>query len=571
MDHVELSDILIDDDVEEVSEGVDSQQGKGEPENVPAVPWILASGEQARAALATLVALLLVVLVLTIVLATSTASLDQCRDQIDVLSAVRPVPNVTPTPTAPLAPGTTSNVLPSTGAPAAPTAAPGPPATVGSIILLVSDGMGPATTGAIRVMEAVQQEREARGDGSPNWSSITAAVRNGSRIASLPLDELLVGSIRTYSSNSWVTDSAAGATSYACALKTYNGAIAVDPSARPCRTVLEALKEDRGFATGVVATSRLTHATPAAFAAHVRNRGDESSIAMGMTRPGLLDVALGGGASYLPPSLVASRRPNATFITTSTQLADATSTPLFGLFANGHLDYELDRDSAAQPSLTDMTAKALSLLQAKVDHGDVPGFFLLVEGSRIDHAGHRNDAAAHVAEAREYSRTVGAVLDHARAHPGTLVVGVSDHETGGMSLGRDGVYEWNPEILLQVHASADVAASKVRSAFRPTENATDADENAAFRAALAPYLSFSLSEQETTSLRSSVTSGQGGNAILNLVNTRARIGWTSGGHTGVDVPLHAFGGGDTFRGNLEDIEVGRRIAQLAGITLPQLL
>uniref|UniRef100_A0A7S1VQC7 Alkaline phosphatase n=1 Tax=Sexangularia sp. CB-2014 TaxID=1486929 RepID=A0A7S1VQC7_9EUKA len=430
--------------------------------------------------------------------------------------------------------------------------------------------MGVATTGMVRTMLAMQAEREARGMEPPDWSAVAAVVRNGSRVASLPLDNLLVGTSRTYSANSWVTDSAAAATAYSCAIKTHNARVAVDGDGRSCRTVLEALKEDRGFATGLVATSRLTHATPAAFAAHVANRGDEAAIATDMTRPGLLDVAFGGGLGYLTPSLIADRRPDAAFVTTPAQLAATTTTPVFGLFGSGHLDYELDRTEDAQPSLTTMATKAMSLLQARVDDGSVPGFFLLVEGSRIDHAGHRNDAAAHVGEAIEYSRTVAAVVAHAEAHPGTLVVAVSDHETGGMTLGRDGTYAWYPEVLLQVHASADVTGARLGSTFTPTDNATDAEENDALRAAIAPYLSFSLSESEASSLRASLAAGQGGTAVRNLVNARARIGWTSGGHTGVDVPVHAFGGGDTFRGSMEDIEIGRRMAQLVGVSLPQI-
>ena len=100
----------------------------------------------------------------------------------------------------------------------------------------------------------------------------------------LPLDTILgtryflinslVGSSRTMSSSSFITDSAAGATAFSCALKTYNGAIGVDPRGAPCGTVLEAAKE-AGYLTGLVATSRITHATPASFAAHVSTRDME--------------------------------------------------------------------------------------------------------------------------------------------------------------------------------------------------------------------------------------------------------------------------------------------------------
>ncbi|KAJ1673921.1 vacuolar alkaline phosphatase, partial [Spiromyces aspiralis] len=127
-----------------------------------------------------------------------------------------------------------------------------------NLILMISDGFGPAS-------ETMARNYYQHIHGKPvDWQS--------------PLDKILVGSSRTRSSDSFVTDSAAGATAFSCALKTYNGAIGVTDERRPCGTVLEAAKQ-RGMMTGLVVTSRITHATPASFSAHVVDRGMEDLIA----------------------------------------------------------------------------------------------------------------------------------------------------------------------------------------------------------------------------------------------------------------------------------------------------
>lgn len=135
-----------------------------------------------------------------------------------------------------------------------PSAGSAPSITKRNVILMISDGFGPASETLAR--DYVQ------------------ALGNGGPETMLALDSILVGSSRTQSSSSYVTDSAAGATAFSCAMKSYNGAIAVDPRQNPCGTVLESAKA-LGYKTGLVATSRITHATPASFAAHVPFRDME--------------------------------------------------------------------------------------------------------------------------------------------------------------------------------------------------------------------------------------------------------------------------------------------------------
>lgn len=152
-----------------------------------------------------------------------------------------------------------------------------------NLILMIADGCGPASITMARDYARAVLGREE-----------------------LTLDAIQTGAVRTASASSRVTDSAAGATAYACGVKTYNGAIAVDTAGRPLATLLEAAKA-RGMATGLVATSRISHATPAAFAAHVPQRAMESEIAAQMLAQ-RVDVLLGGGWSYFLPTAEGGRR-----------------------------------------------------------------------------------------------------------------------------------------------------------------------------------------------------------------------------------------------------------------------
>jgi alkaline phosphatase len=250
-----------------------------------------------------------------------------------------------------------------------------------NIIFMVSDGMGPTS---------VTMARECR-----------RGVAWGGDV--LPFEKLLVGTSRTYSASSLVTDSAAGATAYSCAKKTYNGAIGVDPSRVPCGTLLEAAKAQRDMLTGLVVTSTVSHATPGSFAAHAVHRDMQDFIAEQEIDLGV-DVIFGGGKKYFTQradgrDLVRKAKDKGyTFVDSASAfrgISSATneSLPVLGLFSLSHMDFEIDRDPLDQPSLAEMTQKALDLLSASAeeDINSERGFFLLIEGSRIDMAAHIND------------------------------------------------------------------------------------------------------------------------------------------------------------------------------------
>ncbi|NIN13434.1 MAG: alkaline phosphatase [Gemmatimonadales bacterium] len=247
----------------------------------------------------------------------------------------------------------------------------------------------------------------------------------------------VVGLVDVRSSSGRVPDSAASATSYATGVETYNGAVGVGRDSTAVDTVLEVAAE-RDMATGLVATSRITHATPASFAAHVPNRQLEWEIARQMANHDVT-VMLGGGRAAFdgqirPDSvdLLVSIKERYTYVETPEELQALNMRnvkALFGLFAPSHLPAA----PARVPTLPQMTEAALAVLDEDPD-----GFFLMVEASQPDWRGHGNEPLpAITAEMLDFDRAIGEAVEYQRDHPETLIVVVGDHETGGLALQYD--------------------------------------------------------------------------------------------------------------------------------------
>jgi alkaline phosphatase len=412
-----------------------------------------------------------------------------------------------------------------------------------NVILMIADGCGPATVTLGRMVA-----------GRP-----------------LALDGILVGSVATGSASSRVTDSAASGTAMASGVKTKNGMIGVDTTGRAVPTVMERAHQ-RGMATGLVVKSTMTDATPAVFAAHVQRRASQDSIAVQEIEH-RVDVLLGGGRDwFLPISrggarkdstdvIATAKRDGYAFVATRAELAAARRAPLLGLFAHDDMSYAIDRDTTgSEPGLLEMARKALALLS-----GRKPGFFLMVEGSLVDHAGHANDPATHVRELLEYDEAVRAMLDFARRDGHTLVVSTADHETGGLSLGLrindKSYYEVDAEGLRGVKASASRMADSIATSDRSVRRVGDILTRFGFE----PTLDEVVKDLQPNALGPNDAVAH---AIAEIESRRARVGWSSGGHTAVDVGLYAFGpGSERFRGFHDNTEVAHLLAEAMGVSL----
>jgi alkaline phosphatase len=243
------------------------------------------------------------------------------------------------------------------------------------------------------------------------------------------------GFVKNASSNNRVTDSAAAAAAYATGSKTDNSKLSVSPTGDTLETILEKAERE-GLATGLVATTHLTHATPAAFYSHSADRGNYRAIALELVPSGV-DVAIGGGGRYLTDrpdgrNLVSELEALGYVMTDSLAgLDNVKGGSAMAIYPGTGLP--LIKDGRDPGFLSRATVKALEILTANTPHGE-GGFFLMVEGSYIDSAGHGNNPEELIGEMDDFDRAVGVAFDYADAHPGTLVIVLADHETGGLSL-----------------------------------------------------------------------------------------------------------------------------------------
>jgi alkaline phosphatase len=246
----------------------------------------------------------------------------------------------------------------------------------------------------------------------------------------------VVGLHKSTASNNLVTDSAAGATAFACGKKTYNGAIGVGPDKQPIKTILE-YAEEKGLATGLVATSTITHATPASFIAHVEQRKMMEAIAADFMKTEV-DLFIGGGKKYFDNrddnrNLSNELREKGYFISdfvtddlTTLELPKDKNVGYFNANDNPLPAYQ------GRDYIGIATEKAINYLDQKNDNG----FFLMVEGSQIDWGGHANNSDYIISEVIDFDKAVKAALDFAEKDGNTLVVITADHETGGYAINK---------------------------------------------------------------------------------------------------------------------------------------
>ncbi|MEP2058981.1 MAG: alkaline phosphatase [Maribacter litoralis] len=247
-----------------------------------------------------------------------------------------------------------------------------------------------------------------------------------------------IGFHKSCSTSHWITDSAAGATAFSIGEKTYKRAIGVSADTVPKETILEKL-QNKGYKTGLISLTSITHATPASFYAHVKDRDMHEEIAEQLVVSNV-DFFAGGGKKYF------------------NQRKDAKN--LFKELANRQ--YNVDTLALSKPNASTKNAFILTEegLPSKIDgRGDFlkeatenalhyfdqanQPFFMMIEGSYIDWGGHAENAEMVISEVSDFDRTLGAVLDFVESHPNTLLVVTADHETGGVSVGK--FYETDKE------------------------------------------------------------------------------------------------------------------------------
>ncbi|BFT29643.1 alkaline phosphatase [Alteromonas sp. D210916BOD_24] len=399
-----------------------------------------------------------------------------------------------------------------------------------NIIMVVADGMGPAYTTAYR-----------------NYVDDVSTPY----IENVVFDDILVGNASTYPAqvSGYVTDSAAAATALATGVKSYNGAIGVDVDKKPLQSVIYFAKS-KGMRTGLAVTSQIVHATPASYIAHNESRKNYNEIAedffdVRVNGALVADVMLGGGTSYFERE---DRDILAQFIDAGYEYADSynrlASLPagsnVLGLFAPVALPAVLD--DTRKNRLQYMTKHAIKHLE------NDNGFFLLVEASQVDWAGHANDIASAMAEMHDLALTIEYLKDYVASHPDTLVVLTADHSTGGLTIGAHGDYRWSPEYLKNLKASVATIAQAMSTQDSPSDY-------------VASQLGLALTDEELATLDSVADQDIEirFNAIKGFLDSKTNTGWTTTGHTGVDVEVFAFGAGYTrFMGQIDNTDIAKQ-------------
>ncbi|WP_058302391.1 alkaline phosphatase [Gorillibacterium timonense] len=422
-----------------------------------------------------------------------------------------------------------------------------------NLIVLIGDGMGPAQISAARYYEQYKKN-----------------------VTHLNLDPYYVGQATTFADrgedggtvvSGVVTDSASAGTAFATGHKTYNAGISVsnEDVAKPFASVIEAA-EASGKATGLVTTARITHATPAVYASHVRNRDNESAIASQYLDSGV-DVLFGGGKQFFVTKDEKGKRTDKNILpdfkakgyaivenTSSLKALPASTTKVLGLFGSSHVAYTPDRTTEI-PSLATMTSSALSILSK-----DKNGFVMMIEGGRIDHAGHANDLPTMVQEVLDFDAAFKTAIEFAKKDGNTSVVVTADHETGGLSLSRDNIYELNIDLWDKQKHSSESIASSLANAKTPEEIRSIVAANTGFT---------DLTDEEVSSIMAGDGSSYKQEGAYNaVISKRLLVGWSGHGHSAVDVGVWAYGPIATkVKGQIDNTQIAKESASIVGVDL----
>ncbi|MDR1259753.1 MAG: alkaline phosphatase [Tannerellaceae bacterium] len=418
---------------------------------------------------------------------------------------------------------------------------------VKNIILLIPDGSSLATVSIARWLQ---------------WY-------NHPELPKLNLDPYICGTVRTHSSNAPIGDSAPTTSCYMTGYPSRTGYVSTYPLSdaandiyptdperayQPLTTVPEAGRILHNKAAGLVFTCEFPHATPADCSAHSYNRSRYEWIAPQMVHNDL-SVVIGGGVSLLDQESEDFLKANgySVYKNDLQGMRGDKSDKMWALYGEKDMDYDIDRDPSAQPSLEEMTRTAIAKLS-----GNENGFFLMVEGSKVDWAAHANDPVAMATDFLAFDRACGAALEFAALDGETAVVIVPDHGNSGVSLGiarctgydkltKDQLFHALSQFRLTASGFAgklnSSPASEVQNIFREYAGfeLSDAELKALYNCK--GYKNSPIAENERTSegIETSLYSnGSLSDFISSLIGSKMCIGFTTKGHTGEEVFLAAY-------------------------------
>lgn len=370
------------------------------------------------------------------------------------------------------------------------------------------------------------------------------------------------GYATNFAGNRYVTCSAAAGTALATGQKTSINTIGMNTDRTEAIYSVAASAAKKGRKVGVATSVSIDHATPAAFYAHQPDRNFSYEIAMDGIESNF-DFYAGG--DFLEP---VSRKDSSKMDVysaykkagyTLSRQDKKTGDKLLFLAKQNYRDnslyYAIDRQGD-ELTLSDITTRAIEFL-GKSD----TGFFVMIEGGKIDWAAHSNDAAAVVHEVMDFSDAIAIAYKFYEQHPNeTLIVVTADHETGGISLGRG---ESGYDISLAVLANQKVSFEMLKDMMRATKSWQEAIE--VLTETMGFWMKVPVSDVETNSLIEAykTSPNDAAMAAIRLMDKKAGIGWTTGSHTGMVIPVFAVGvGAENFGGRMDNTDIPKKIDKL---------
>lgn len=410
----------------------------------------------------------------------------------------------------------------------------------------------------------------------------------------LNIDPYLCGTVRTHSSNAPIGDSAPTTSCYMTGQPSRTGYVATYPEQdkendiyptdpdrayQPLTTLLEAGKMLQGKSTGLVFTCEFPHATPADCSAHSYKRGRYDWIAPQMVHNDI-NVVIGGGVSLLDQDMEDYLIANGYTVYRNDlegMRADDNE-KMWALYGDREMDYDLDRNPEEQPSIEEMTRKAIEKLSKNPN-----GFFLMVEGSKVDWAAHSNDPVGIVTDFLAFDRACGAALEFARANGETAVIVVPDHGNSGISLGRRDCKGYDKFTKDQLFYQLSLYKLTAEGFANKLNSVPNSEVQNVFRT----YAGFELTPEELNALNnsleyknspipesqrkevdnSSLYSGSLTGLMSHIITSRTCMGFTTDGHTGEEVFLAAYHPqGFLPLGMRTNIELNEYLCSLFGLT-----
>lgn len=413
-----------------------------------------------------------------------------------------------------------------------------------NIIFMVSDGMGLGTLSAAHQYLQLTQKK------SSQWMKL---------YQDLPVVRSLSES---YSATGLVTDSAAAASCWGSGERIENGVLNITPDGRKPLTLLQKMKAAKKL-TGLVTTATATHATPAGFVANLSARKLQDEVAQQYLERGV-DVILGGGQTHFSEALRTSYQKLGYPIVQNRDelLAVKSTSRLLGLFSEKYFPFEIDRVNSPQlkkitPTLAEMSKVALTQLS-----GNSEGFFLMIEGGRVDHAAHANDAASIIYEQLAFDEAITTVLAYIDKNPDTLLVVTTDHGTGGMQI--NGVGNDNFETIFPTYFDTNKFFLRLGEFKMSTEQMVVESEKiksvSAFRDFAVQMTNLNFSREDLRKITNVQT-------LSNLLPQYTSVGWSSGSHTSELTEFCAYGpGAAQFTPYLRNDQVHGNLLRAVGIS-----